>query len=183
MEVGCLMDSQKILYDCGNYDKSDEKITPAYAVKPLLKYIPKGWVVWCPCDEPSSQYVKLITANGNKVIHSHIFEGKDFFEYEPEEHYDCIITNIPFKRKRLFVERALDLDKPFAILLTLASFNDKYPIFSFYERNKQPQLLKFNKRIHFTDVNGNVEKKTTFQSGYIGWNLFPKDFIIEELDA
>lgn len=40
--------------------ESDEIYTPAYAVKPILKYIPKDNIVWCPFDTEDSEYVKLI---------------------------------------------------------------------------------------------------------------------------
>lgn len=39
---------------------SDEVYTPAYAVKPIIKYIKQSDVVWCPFDLEDSEYVKLI---------------------------------------------------------------------------------------------------------------------------
>ena len=67
---------------------SDEVYTPAYAVKPILKYIDHGdkpqYTVWCPFDTEESEYVKLIREAGHKVIASHIDEDKNFFFYEPE---------------------------------------------------------------------------------------------------
>lgn len=48
--------------------ESDEIYTPAYAVKPILKYIPKDNIVWCPFDTEDSEYVKLFQENGNKVF-------------------------------------------------------------------------------------------------------------------
>ena len=62
----------------GRGPESDECMTGYYAVRPILKYIPKDWVVWCPFDMEESEYVKLIRANGNKVIASHISKGHDF---------------------------------------------------------------------------------------------------------
>ena len=70
---------------------SDEVYTPAYAVKPIIKYIKKDATVWCPFDFESSEYVRLIRENGNKVIATHIDNGQNFFYYEPEEHYDVIV--------------------------------------------------------------------------------------------
>lgn len=173
-----MINSKEVLYSAG---KNDECYTPTYAVQPILKYIPKDWVVWCPCDTDDSQFVKLIRANGNKVIHSHISNGYDFFYYQPDECWDCIITNTPFTNKRAYFERALDLGKPFALLMTLTIFNDKYPMWSFKERNRQPQLLKFDKRIEFEQLGGKESNKITFQSGYVCCDFLPKDFIIEEL--
>ena len=80
----------------GRGPESDECMTPFYACEPLLKYIPKDWTVWCPCDEEWSAYYNIFKENGYNVIRSSLKEGKDFFEYEPSEHYDCIITNPPF---------------------------------------------------------------------------------------
>lgn len=70
-----MSNSNSILYSAG---KNDECYTPEYGVKPIIKYIPKNWVVWCPFDKEDSQFVKLIKENGNKVIYSHIDNGQDF---------------------------------------------------------------------------------------------------------
>ena len=54
-------DSQNILYSAG---ANDECITLPYAVKPILKYIPKDAIVWCPFDkEWSSFYQTFISAS------------------------------------------------------------------------------------------------------------------------
>ena len=41
------MKSNEILY--GKSD--DERYTKEYAVEPILKYIPRDWVVWCPFEK------------------------------------------------------------------------------------------------------------------------------------
>ena len=97
-----MIDSQKVLYSQGN---NDECYTPDYAVKPIVKYISKDWVVWCPFDREDSEFVKLIRANGNKVVATHIENNQNFYEYEPSEHWDCIISNPPFSGKRHIFER------------------------------------------------------------------------------
>ena len=61
-------------------ETGDEVYTPFYAVEPLLKYIPKDKVIWCPFDEEWSAFYQLFTENGYKVIRSSIVEGQDFFE-------------------------------------------------------------------------------------------------------
>jgi hypothetical protein len=77
----------------------DEVMTPYYAVEPLLKYISKNKTVWCPCDDEWSAFYNTFIENGYKVIRSSIFEGKDFFTYEPNQPYDIIVTNPPFSKK------------------------------------------------------------------------------------
>jgi hypothetical protein len=41
-----------------------------------------------------SKYVQIFEEAGYKVIRSHIDEEKNFFYYEPEEHYDIINERI-----------------------------------------------------------------------------------------
>lgn len=161
--------SNDILYSKGN---NDECYTPAYAVKPILKYIKKDAIVWCPFDTSESEFVKLISKQ-NKVIFSHISEGKDFFEYEPDV-WDVIISNPPFTNKRKYFERALSFNKPFALIMSNTWLNDAAPKQLFKERDLQ--LLMFDKRIKYND-----ENKITFSSSYYCWAFLPKQIIMETL--
>lgn len=167
------MKSNEILY--GKSD--DERYTKEYAVEPILKYIPRDWVVWCPFDKEESNFVKLISRS-NKVIYSHIDTGQNFFEWEPNEHWDCIISNPPFKNKRMFFERALSFNKPFALIMTLTWLSDRAPALLF--KDKGLQLLMFDKRMEFD--NAPEDKGITFSSAYYCWNFLPKQIIIEELN-
>ena len=106
---------------------NDEFYTPAYAIEPILKYVKPHSKIWCPFDTEESEYVKLIRANGNKVIASHISKGHDFYTFEPSRHWDCIISNPPFGGKRHIFERALSFGKPFALLMALTWLNDSAP--------------------------------------------------------
>lgn len=105
---------------------SDEVYTPAYAVKPILKYIDRGnkpqYSIWCPFDKEESEFVKLIRAEGHKVICSHIDEGKNFFYWEPEENYDYIISNPPFSIKD-------DILKDFGSLISLMQYFFQFLLF------------------------------------------------------
>lgn len=170
-----MMDSKGVLYSIGS---NDECMTLEYAVKPILKYIKRGWVVWCPFDMPESQFVKQIEQNGNKVIRSHIREGKDFYTYEPKEHWDCIISNPPFTNKRKIFERALSFNKPFALIMSNTWLNDSAPKQLF--KDKELQLLMFDKRMKFLN-NGVIQNKITFSSSYFCFNFLPRQIIMEEL--
>ena len=59
------MKSKGVLFSKG---KNDECYTPAYGVRPILKYIPKNAIVWCPFDTENSEFVKQISVQ-NKVIY------------------------------------------------------------------------------------------------------------------
>ena len=171
------MDSRKVLYSAG---KNDEMYTPSYAVVPILRFIKAGWVVWCPFDTEESEFVKSISKT-NKVIFSHIGEGQDFYNYEPTQHWDCLISNPPFTNKRQIFERALSFGKPMALLMSNTWLNDKYSKWVFYEAGRDMQLLLFDKRIKYTNSDGVVENKITFSSSYYCSDFLPRDILINEL--
>jgi len=122
--------------------------------------------------------VKLIRKAGHKVIATHIDNGQDFYTYEPNEHWDCIVSNPPFTNKRLIFERALSFNKPFALIMSNTWLNDSAPKQLF--KDKDLQLLMFDKRMKFMN-NGEVQNKITFSSSYYCWNFLPKQIIMGEL--
>ena len=170
------MKSKDVLYSSGN---NDECYTPSYGVEPILKYIPEGAVVWCPFDKEESEFVKLISKT-NKVVYSHIDLGQDFFEYEPE-YWDVIISNPPFTNKRKYFEGALSFNKPFALIMTNTWLNDSAPKQLFKDRDLQ--LLMFDKRMKFVSPDGRDNNKITFSSSYYCWNFLPKSIIMEKLNV
>lgn len=165
--------SNEVLWSGGN---NDERYTKPYAVKPILKYIPKNAVVWCPFDTEKSEFVRQISKT-NRVIASHIKDGKDFYNYEPTEKWDCIVSNPPFTNKRKIFERALSFGKPFALIMSNTWLNDSAPKILFAE--KDLQLLMFDRRMEFD--NAPSEKRITFSSSYYCWNFLPKQIIMERL--
>ena len=170
------LDSGKLMYSSGN---NDECYTPDYGVEPILKYIPKDTTVWCPFDTEDSQFVIQISKQ-NKVIRSHLESGQDFFNYEPDE-WDMIVSNPPFTDKRKFFERALSFNKPFALIMTNTWLNDSAPKQLF--KDKDLQLLMFDKRMKFISPDGRNNDKITFSSSYYCWNFLPKQIIMEELNV
>ena len=103
--------------------KNDELYTPDYAMDALLDNIQlkPGAKIWCPCDTINSRVVFKLTERGFTVIPSHIADGKDFFQWSPQEDYDYIITNPPYSCKDNFLFRCYTLNKPFALLLPLTA--------------------------------------------------------------
>ena len=170
------LDSGKLMYSGGN---NDECYTPDYGVEPILKYIPEGDIVWCPFDTEDSQFVIQISKQ-NEVEYSHISTGHDFFDYEPDE-WDMMVSNPPFTNKRKYFERALSFGKPFALIMTNTWLNDSAPKQLF--KDKDLQLLMFDKRMKFISPDGRDNDKITFSSSYYCYNILPKQIIMEELDV
>ena len=91
-----------------------------------------------------------------------------------------MVSNPPFSRKKKFFERALSFNKPFALIMTNTWLNDSAPKQLF--KDKDLQLLMFDKRIEFTDPTGHVDNKITFSSSYYCYNFLPKQIIMKKLD-
>ena len=165
---------------------SDESYTYPYLIKPLIPFIEefrtkigiknkKDLKIWCPFDLKDdliingvkyfkSYYVDILEKEGYTIISSHIFTGQDFFEYEPDD-YHIIISNSPFKDKRLFFERAINLGKPFCILNTASWFNDTGVYNTF--KNIHLQLLMPDKRAVFFNNEGNdIGTRPSFKAIY-----------------
>ena len=123
----------------------DEVYTPYYAVEPLLEFLPKDKVIWCPFDEEWSAYYNCLTEKGYTVVRSSLSEGRDFFKYEPEN-WDILVSNPPFSKKDEVLKRAFSFEKPFALLLPVNSIQGKkrYKIF----RN-DIQMLCFDSRVDY----------------------------------
>lgn len=135
--------------------------------------------VWCPFDTEQSQYVLLLKKYGYNVIYSHIDNGQNFFYFEPEESYDCIISNPPFSLKDDILRRLTELNKPYAILLPLPSLQGqkRFPYL------QGAQALVFDKRINFyQDIEQTViSKGVAFASIYICKNFLPQDLMFQQL--
>lgn len=168
------MKTNEIFYSEG---KNDECYTPESAVNVIKKYISDDLIVWCPFDKEYSNFVKILSKT-NKVIYSHIDEGKDFYNYEPEN-YDVIVSNPPFSNKRKIFERALSLNKPFALIMSNTWLNDSAPKQLF--KDKDLQLLMFEQRMKFIKPNGEQMGSPTFSSSFYCYNFLPKQIIMESL--
>ncbi len=175
----------------------NELYTPRYAIEPLKKYLLKGIVdltftksdygierapiIWCPFDTEESNYVKVFKEWGYTVIHSHIDDGKDFFNYAPEE-YDYIISNPPFSIKTKILKRLYELGKNFAMLLPLTSLEG-------IERNKMYKkyglkLIILDKRVSFFQGNNSNYFNTSYfcSNDFMNANFNNQQIVFETLD-
>lgn len=131
-------------------DKEDNELyTPFYAVDPIIKYLPKGKIIWCPFDEKWSAFYVHLKELGYRVIRSSLSDGQDFFKYEPER-WDLIVSNPPFSIKDKVLERLYSFQKPFAVLLPLNSLQGKTR-YKYFEQGIQ--LLSFDSRICYHNPN------------------------------
>jgi hypothetical protein len=174
--------SNQVYYQQGG---GDEQYTPRYGVEVLLPHIQhlKDKIIWCPFDRKDSQFVKVLTENGFNVVYSHIDFGQDFLTYEPEK-WDIMISNPPYTNKRVYWERALDLKKPFALLLPLNILSDSVINTTMRERERERefQLLIPSRRMRFYNYKtGETGNQPTFKASYFGVNIFQQQIILQDM--
>lgn len=157
-------------------ESGDEVFTPFYAVDPLLEFIPKDKIIWCPFDESWSAFYQTFTEQGYTVIRSSITEGQDFFTYEPKEHWDILISNPPFSKKDAVLARAFSFNKPFALLLPVNCIQGKkrYDIFQ-----NRVQILAFDSRV---DYHTYFNMKKYRRGNHFGSAYFCRDILPTKLE-
>lgn len=158
-------------------NSSDNLQTPPIALKPLLPFIKKDWVIWEPaCGK--GNLVNELKRKGYKTIGTDILKGQDFFKINPEK-WDCLITNPPYSIKDEWIERCFYFDKPFALLLPITALETG-------RRQKQwekgLQLMLFNKRINFELEKKNKKSNCWFATAWFTYKLnLPKDLFFTKL--
>lgn len=90
--------------------------SPPYAIIPLLPYLPQNWVIWEPA-EGLGFMAKSLREHGYTVISTSLDRGQDFYIFEPQFKWDCIVTNPPWSEKAKWLARCVNLGKPWANLM------------------------------------------------------------------
>ena len=135
------------------FDMPDECYTPENAIYPLLPYIKDFKTIW-DCAFGSGLLYNHFGKFGFNVLG---MEGCDFLKKDSEKFidfvgFDIIITNPPYSLKDKFLERAFELDKPFAFLLPLTTLEGIKRGKMFKDKNIQ--IIIPNRRINFTNPCG-----------------------------
>lgn len=161
---------------------NDEFYTPRYAIEPILKYIPKDSIIWCPFDTEKSLFVQMLKENNIKVIYSHIDNEEDFFNYEPNE-YDLIVSNPPYSLKGEVFQRLFNIGKPFAMLVGVVGLFESQKRFDMF-KNNQFEIMYLNRRVsYFKDYNDEKPAlNPPFSSVYLCSKLLPQQIVFEEIN-
>ena len=154
------------------YNVQDEYYTPSVLVELIVPYL-KKWeqdfiiknerkpVIWLPFDTEESKYYQILKEKDFNIIRSHLDDGKDFFEYQPEQ-FDIIVSNPPFSTKLKIFERIIfDLKKPFVLLMNMMAVNYSEIGNLFQFVNPKIQFIIPDKKVSF---DGNT---SSFCSGYV----------------
>lgn len=160
---------------------NDNFFTPPYAVKPILAYVPLQMTVWCPFDTEESHFVKMLKAQGNKVICTHIDNGQDFFT-TPVPQCDMIISNPPYSVKTEVLERLFEIGKPFAMLVGAVGLFESQQRFDMF-KNNEFEIMYLNRRVaYFKDyADQKPSLNPPFSSVYVCHKMLPKQIVFEKI--
>lgn len=143
--------------------------TPWYALPPLIPYLPLHWTIWEPAAG-KGYLVEALQDNWYETIASDMLTGQDFFEWQPDAHWDAIVTNPPYSLKPEWIERCYELGHPWALLMpveTLGAWEDQE---QFEARGIEIVLL--DKRIDFGMPNiGFEDSHSQFPVAWFTWGL------------
>jgi len=161
--------------------KDNEWFTPPYAVDPILRYIPKYSLVWCPFDTEDSWYVKKLHEHDCEVIATHIQNGWDFFDMNTPE-CDIILSNPPYSCRTEVLQKLFEIDKPFGMLLGVVGLFESQKRFEMF-RDNEFEIMYFNRRVSF--FKDYSEQKPSvhppFSTVYVCHKLLPQPIVFEEI--
>ena len=144
------MDGTKIVGANGQRRKLDFYPTPPEVTQALVEYLnlPAGSVIWEPA-EGAGHIVRVLQQNGYTVIGSDIQTGTDFLTAAAPPVFDWIITNPPFSLSVEFINRCVDLGRPFALLLKSQYWHSarRQPLF---DKTRPAAVLPLTWRPDFT---------------------------------
>ena len=95
-------------------DMSQEMYTPDSALELILPYLDREKIIWEMCFG-AGLMANFFSTKGFSVIGE---RNMDCLTTVPEK-FDVIITNPPYRNNKDFLERAINLKKPFALLMRL----------------------------------------------------------------
>lgn len=164
-----------------SFNKNDEYYTPAYAVKPILKYLKPKSNIWCPFDKAESEFVKVLRQNEFNVVHTHIETGEDFFSTPPPFNCDYIISNPPYSLKGEVFKRLYELNIPFAMLINFQGIFDHSARFEMFNDNRV-EMMWLSPRVNYIKPNQDKATSVPFQSGYLMSGISDKQLIFEKIN-
>lgn len=134
---------------CGKpkgYVANDEYYTPNEEWDKIKHLIPKDKVIWEAFYGDGASGAYLATQGFNVIS-----RDEDFFT---ANHGDIVVTNPPFSKKKQVIQRLVELDKPFIMIMPLEVMTYKYiePIRPFLQvliPNKRMTFLKDGKPVKF----------------------------------
>lgn len=146
------------LYENNKVIDKDHVATPRWVVENIYELIDiKSFnSIWFPFNNYDSHFKLYADELKLKYKATHIFDdlGNDFFETEPPENCDLLISNPPFSQQNEIIKRSFELIdsgkiKSFCLLLPLATLETPSRAEMYEKYVDKLSILVFKKRIKF----------------------------------
>lgn len=163
---------------------NDEFYTPEYAIEPILKYLKPNSLIWCPFDTKDSNYYKVLTKQGHRVIATHLDMGVDFFAVNPKTvKCDYIVSNPPYSKKYEVFKQLFDIGIPFAMLVGVVGLFESKKRFELF-RDNSFEIMYFDKRISYFKNYADQKPSLNppFSSVYLTQGILPDRIIFEKIE-
>lgn len=118
----------------------DEYFTREQDAEIIAQHIIKPMKVWLPFNDRGNAFDKILPMHGHKVVCT----DSDFFQTDPPEGVEAVISNPPFSKKKDVLKRLEALGIKYALIVPLLFLNDGVPM------DYATQVMMFRKRMHFT---------------------------------
>ena len=146
-----------------NVKEDNEYFTPDEVWNLILPYIPKSNTIYDPFygDGRSGDYIR---SQGYTVIH----ENEDCYDNYAKYDFDLILSNPPFSTKKQVFQWLFALNKPFIMLVPLATLSTNYVA----EYLTKLKIIIPRRRIHFykelnEDGSEKILKRTSFDTVFL----------------
>ena len=146
-----------------SYKKDDDYETPLSAWEAIKTYLPLDKVAHDPfiCNGRSIEYFKQLNI-------PHVEPEGDFFENDIIGDY--VLSNPPFTLKKEVLQRLVDIDKPFIMIMPSQTINAVYFRNIFKDRQDHLQIIIPRKRIQFIK-DGVQTKGCSFECYYFCYKM------------
>jgi hypothetical protein len=157
---------KKMVYKTGIDKNSDNYTTFKSDWESIAHFIPKDKVIWEPfyCDGTSGKY---LTELGFNVIH----KNEDFFQ---NNHGDIIVSNPPFSNRKQILQKIVELDKPFILIVPIETIQAQYYLDLFANNNDKPQIIIPKKRMNFTKIvssSSSIKQSSMIVCVFLCWKM------------
>jgi len=152
-----------VLKDYSRRGPNDELATPVEALNPILPYLPPG-TAWDNAPG-SGRLILLLRAAGIEAVG---VPGDGLFNTPPP--FDVLVTNPPYSKKSQFLQRAVKLGKPWAMLLPVTTLG----VAKCQKWLGDVDILFLRRRIDFTGG-----KAPWFAVCWISWGMLPERIMFE----
>ena len=146
----------------------DEYFTRDQDAEIIAQHIVRPMTVWLPFNDRGGAFERVLPGHGHKVICT----DSDFFETDPPEGTQAVISNPPFSRKKEVIKRLDSLGLKFALILPSLWLNDGTPL------DYASQIMMFRKRVRFLSKDGTELSRPIQNSVVLSNGILTHDFIV-----